>query len=184
MVDDCKYSVCLDENNPKLLIIMRGIPSCGKTTRAKELANNNDDIIFSADKFWGENYVENFDIKKISQAHNWCRDQLKRSMQKQLSLLIVDNTNIKIRDIMPYIDMAKKYEYRVRIEEPISPWWNEIKIVLKNKEKNKKEISEFVNLLFEKSKSTHCVPRKVIEKMTNQYVLDISLERLIFRDEN
>lgn len=173
-----KYTVCLDENINKTLIIMRGVPSSGKSTRAKELANGNEDIIFSADKFWGEDYVNNFDLTKIGLAHNFCQNNCRRAMQKQIPLVIVDNTNIKKREIIPYLKMAERYEYKLKIEEPTSEWWLNLRKLLNDKEGNKKEINKIIKFLFEKSKETHAVPIGVIERMIYSFDLNLTVESL------
>ncbi len=169
------------ENN-KTLILMRGVPSSGKSYRAKELSLGDDSIIFSADHYFGktpEEYVANWSIDKLSTAHKECQKNVRMLMQRQLPLAIVDNTNTMVRELMPYFEMAVQYQYKVRIEEPTSPWWvNDIAPYLGDKEGNRKQLEKMCKLLWEKNKATHCVPLASIEKMLFRYHANVTVEQL------
>lgn len=166
--------------NEKTLLLIRGVPASGKSFRALELSSNNPEIIFSADKFFGstkEEYIKNWCVEKLYPAHKWCKDNARNAMQLQLPLVIIDNTNIKISEIIPYFSYALKYGYKFQIEEPKSPWWLEIVQYLNNKQKNKEKIEESAKLLFEKNQ--HGVPYEAILKMLNKYQVNITFEQLV-----
>lgn len=168
--------------NKKELILMRGLPSSGKSTRAKELSAGDDSIICSADAWFGdtnEEYVKNWCVEKLGTAHNWCRDQAKRLMQRQVPLVIIDNTNTVFREMMPYFDMAVQYQYRVRVEEPTSPWWVEkIAPYLSEKEKNRKHLEKMCEFLVAKNQETHQVPLASMLKMMFRYAPNITFDDL------
>jgi predicted kinase len=154
---------------------MRGVPGGGKTYRARQLTTN--DLIFSADKWFSrtedpEEYRKNWAKEKLFTAHNWCKSMLSQAMQKGLGPVVVDNTNIKRRDFMPYIDMAKQYQYMYVIEESQSPWWLTIKELLTDIKANAKELDRWVEKLtngFDYNgitiKNQHGVPEEAIRKM-------------------
>jgi predicted kinase len=160
------------ENN-NLLILMRGLPASGKSYRARELANGDESVICSADHFFGrtkEEYVANWTKEKLHIAHRVCQRKVQGMMQRQLPLVIVDNTNTCIAEMMPYFDMAVQYRYRVQIEEPTSPWWvNDIAPYLLDKALHKDKLEAAARLLTEKNQETHCVPLESIQKMLNRY---------------
>lgn len=174
-----------DELNPKTMILLRGLPSCGKSTRARELAGGDESIIFSADKFWGntpEEYVLNWNKDKLYTAHTWCQNLTRAAMQRQSPLVIVDNTNVRLSEMMVYFGMAVQYQYRVRIEEPVSPWWvNDIAPLLTDKEANRDRLDELAKMLAEKSRDTHRVPYESIRKMLFRYQPNVTFEDLVSR---
>lgn len=164
----------------RVLILMRGLPSSGKSYRALELAGGDESIIFSADKFWGntrEEYLANWCRDKLFLAHNWCRRSADNAMQKGLPLVIVDNTNTKLSEMTDYYKMAIAHGYSVRIEEPTSPWWlNDIAPYLTDKVTHREKLREAVVFLHEKNKETHGVPLDTMQAMMDRYQPNITVE--------
>lgn len=179
---DAMFQWMQSPENPKKIIIMRGVPSSGKSYRAKQLANGDESIICSADHYFGltkEEYVSNWDAKKLGLAHGQCSKKAKMLMQRQQPLVIIDNTNTLVRDMMPYFDMAFQYQYFVQIEEPNSPWWvNDIAPFLGDKQKNKAQLEKAARMLWEKNLTSHEVPLKNIEKMLFRYHVNVTVEQL------
>ena len=162
--------------NDYVLILMRGIPSCGKSYRALELANGNKDIICSADSFFGntpEEYAKNWTPQKLGLAHKTCQNRVRKLMCEKSNLIIVDNTNTKMAECLPYMALADSYLYdSVIIEEPTSDWWvNQIKPFLSEREKNQAHLEKMCGFLAEKSKLTHHVPLDAIKRMMFRYEL-------------
>jgi predicted kinase len=104
----------------KQVKIMRGISGAGKSTCAKVLvsaaaAADRKGIICSADKFFVDHNGYNFDINNLGEAHNWCMREFIRALQDDMDLVIVDNTNIAIEDISPYVAVGRAFDYEVEI---------------------------------------------------------------------
>ncbi len=110
----------------KKLYIMRGIPGCGKSHHARQLAP--DDQIFSSDKFFGEGeeYKNNWKVEKVHLGHRDCEAKAKAAMKQGVSPVVVDNTNINLSAFRFYLDMAVAFGYEVYFVYPNSPWWDEI----------------------------------------------------------
>lgn len=172
-MNDGIFQWMLSPENDKVLKLMRGVPSCGKSRRARELAGDDPSVIFSADAFFGDSYEQyraTWTPQKAFEAHKECRKNTRMAMQRQQKLVIVDNTNTMIREMSIYFGMAVQYQYRVDIEEPTSPWWvNDIEPYLMNKEANRKHLEKQCELLWEKNKETHGVPLENIKKMLFRY---------------
>lgn len=168
--------------NKKTLILMRGVPSSGKSYRAKELAGDDPSVICSADHYFGstpEEYVANWSIEKLGSAHRECKKNVRILMQRQVPLVIVDNTNTMVSEMMPYFELALQYQYKVQIEEPTSPWWvNDIAPYLANKQTHADKIKKAAQLLFEKNQETHKVPLASILKMLERYHHNVTVEQL------
>lgn len=120
----------------RTLILMCGVSGSGKSTRAAEiktLAYDNAQAcsIHSADDhflhwigtrdgvpvYGKDAYEYMFDAAKLSKAHNLCQLYVENSMQSAISIIIVDNTNVRVRDRKPYIALAEKYGYKVHVEK-------------------------------------------------------------------
>jgi HK97 family phage portal protein len=166
----------------KVLVLMRGVPSSGKTYRAIELAKGNTELIFSADQFFGssvQEYSANFNVELLSAAHKSCQGKVAEALKAGLPLAIVDNTNLTAKECLPYFTMAVANGYAVRIAEPTSSWWVEdILPYLGDKEKNRVHLERMAVVLAKKSLQTHKVPVATIKRMLWKYELDLTVERL------
>ncbi|MEK7535650.1 MAG: AAA family ATPase [Patescibacteria group bacterium] len=97
----------------KKFIIMRGVPGSGKTTRAMELAGLKGRI-HSADYFFaGEGGNYRFDRGHIEEAHIFCFEMVRASMEMARPLIILDSCNIQRKHFRGYLDIARQYGYVV-----------------------------------------------------------------------
>jgi hypothetical protein len=100
------------------LIVMRGIPGSGKSTKAKELAgqgkiHSTDDVIEA-----GEDYNEFFakmiaskDFTPLSRVHSTNLKNAVSSMKSGVTPVIIDNTNIKQNEAKAYVVAALELGY-------------------------------------------------------------------------
>lgn len=104
----------------KTLLMIIGIPGSGKSTMAEkikkerpEYANSN---IWEADMFFinPKNGEYNWNFESLASAHRWCQIQVENDMRDGKNV-IVSNTNLRPRERKPYIDLAKKYGYQVKV---------------------------------------------------------------------
>jgi NEDD4-binding protein 2 len=125
--------------------IMRGLPGCGKTTRAKELVEKG--VILSTDDFFmiGEQY--HFDPLLILDAHQWNQKRFRGALELGISPIVVDNTNILHVHMDPYIDLAQQYGYDIEVV-PISTNMSDEQLAIRN---------------------VHGVPLNVIRRMRELY---------------
>lgn len=169
----------------KRLIIMRGIVSCGKSTRAKELQGS-EGVIYSTDEYWYKvnfpDKPEEYSFKKrlLGEAHKWNELRAQRSIDMGHPLIIIDNTNITAdRFCCPYVRYAHYQGYEVSFEEPTSPWWLEIRELLKRKRDNEEKLKAWAVELAKKSESTHNVPFWAIEGMMWRWENHITPESVL-----
>jgi predicted kinase len=138
----------------RTLWIFRGLPGSGKSSVANSMFLP--EQIFEADKFWYDkegNY--NFDINRLHEAHKWCQDQVHAAMERDLeeadggivlSDIVVSNTSTTEKELEPYLELARIYNYKV------------VSLVVENRHGNK---------------SIHNVPDEVMEKMKNRFSIKL-----------
>lgn len=87
------------------LIIMRGIPGAGKSTKAKTLVGNGiihstDDVIEAMGDYreFFAKMIESKDYSDLHKAHDTNLKNAKASMKAAISPIIIDNTNIKANE--------------------------------------------------------------------------------------
>ena len=94
----------------KVLFIVRGIPGSGKSTFAKTLGGQH----YEADMFFiDEDGNYKFDGTKIKDAHKWCQSFVETDMVLGYQKIVVSNTFTQEWEMKPYMDLAKKYGYKV-----------------------------------------------------------------------
>ncbi len=134
----------------KLIKILSAAPGSGKTTYIKN--NFPDAVICSADHYFTDeagNY--NFDINKLYQAHLTCQKKFFDALEQNAPLIIIDNTNTRIKEIREYAEPAKKANYEVEVIFIITPT----------------HIAH--------QRNTHGVPLETIEKMAERLENSINL---------
>jgi len=100
----------------KILYIIRGLPSSGKSTLAKKLVGSSS--VIEADQYFVDiegNYK--FIPEQIKYAHAYCKDWASIFMRSSISDLAVANTFTQLWEYQPYLGMCKKYGYKPVIIE-------------------------------------------------------------------
>lgn len=102
----------------KTVFIMRGISGSGKSTFVKE--NLDFAKICSADDFFvrlgkevGQEYL--FKQELLAKAHNECLQKFCEHVENNESFIVVDNTNLRLRDLKTYHEIALSKGYTVRV---------------------------------------------------------------------
>jgi GTPase SAR1 family protein len=94
----------------KMLYLVRGLPSSGKTTLARQLTSN----VFEADYYFYDNDGNyNFIPSKIKEAHKECQEFVGYAMESSISKIAVSNTSTQDWELQPYYELATKYGYTV-----------------------------------------------------------------------
>jgi predicted kinase len=100
------------------LIIMRGIPGAGKSTKAKSLVgeghiHSTDDVIESMGDYQAffVMMIESKDYSALHKAHDTNFKNAKKSMINGISPIIIDNTNIKANEAKKFVVEALTLGY-------------------------------------------------------------------------
>lgn len=96
----------------KSLILLRGCPGSGKTTITKILFPNAK--AFAADDYMVDG-SGNYDFRpeKLGYAHKLCVKGVEEAMQMSHAHVVVHNTLTTEKELMPYLELAKKYDYNI-----------------------------------------------------------------------
>ena len=100
------------------LIVLRGIPGSGKSTKAKSLVgqgkiHSTDDLIDGTGDYRGffANMISTGDFNPLSQMHSKNLKNAIESMKSGISPVVVDNTNIKQNESKSYVVAALELGY-------------------------------------------------------------------------
>jgi predicted kinase len=88
------------------LFLIRGLPGAGKSTLGNLLCPG---ATFSADDWFELFNNGKFDKSKLTQAHDWCQQSVRRAIERKLGALAVANTFTEERELRPYLDMVSEY---------------------------------------------------------------------------
>ena len=150
------------------LILMRGIPGSGKSTLARQIAGEfmcgkgKSVAICATDDFHMVDGEYVFDALRLHEFHlaNW--DRARKFMSMNVELVIIDNTNVRRRDMKPYIETAEHFRYTV--EEVII---GKGQLLPSLDDASPHKFNDYIDLCT--SRNTHSVPRDVIEKMARRF---------------
>lgn len=104
------------------LIIMRGLPGSGKSRAAAEIAESatragKSVFIASADAYFENDGVYEFDPAKLPLAHAACMHNVLVALKSRTSVIIVDNTNSQTWEYASYVRAADLAGYKVVMHE-------------------------------------------------------------------
>lgn len=101
---------------------MVGIPGSGKSTEARFIQEEQGGVILSTDDIFqsGDHYL--WSAHLISMAHMLNQGKCRVAMERQITPIIIDNTNVRETDREHYTKLAEEFGYEVELVEPNTPW--------------------------------------------------------------
>ena len=108
----------------RIMTILIGVPGSGKSRLARALQNEHFEqsncLICSADDYFMEyseitkRYEYNWDASKLNLAHEECLRKAELACVSDIEQIIIDNNNLKMQHMRPYIELAGHYGYAVQ----------------------------------------------------------------------
>ena len=150
----------------KRLILMRGIPGSGKSTMARQMArdymkNGKSVAICSTDDFHMEDGKYVFKPDMLGDFHVRNQILVRELMAIGVGLVIVDNTNIKRKDMKVYISNAGAYRYEVK-EVVVGKEY-----LVPDMDASPHSLEGYIQMCAERN--THKVPKDVIDRMARTF---------------
>ncbi len=122
----CTMAMC--RRRRKQVIIMRGLPGAGKTTKINKLCyfkniKKPDYRICSADNYFFKNKSREylFNPRELPRAHQECLNRFIHSLDCKIPYIFVDNVNAQYWEYENYISLARGAGYQVMILEVDCP---------------------------------------------------------------
>ena len=161
---------CFLENQQKekVLVLMRGVSGSGKSTLAKKIHATRGGVIFSTDDFFTNPATGQyeFDLSKLKQNHEANQFRTAEAMARGLTPIIVDNTNSKRWEMLPYVKMADRYGYRIEIVQPGDPDFPKLDI---------EEIMQRQAMRGDQNKS---LPEKIVRAQSDRFEHDVDVDSI------
>ncbi|XP_072932623.1 uncharacterized protein [Epargyreus clarus] len=126
--DQVRRIVTYHNQGTRTLIIMRGAPGSGKSYLARQIleitigSKVEQQHIFSTDDYFmmGGNY--RYDKTRLQDAHIWNQRKVFDALDKGISPVIIDNTNVEYWEIEPYARTGVYNGYLLEVVEPNTTW--------------------------------------------------------------
>lgn len=166
-----------------IVYLMRGLPSCGKSYTAAKLAGETG-VICETDEYF---YIQvgddpsqyNYDENLIEEARQWNFERFKKAIDFEISPVIVDRGNGLNTETQKYARYVIPRGYTVELQEPESPWWQEIRVLLKYKRYTLPILETWAKHLAIMSQSTHRVPLSVIRQRMLKWKYDLTVQDIL-----
>lgn len=145
----------------KVMYIFRGLPGSGKSTKVKQLVKeiqlenchggtgHRYFVIHSTDNYFSVCGTYRFNQNRLHVFHKFNQEDAEKSCEIGIDYVMIDNTNTTLKEMQPYLDIAKKYGYRVEFVESDTTW--------------KFDIEECAR------RNTHGVPKEAIQRMLDRW---------------
>ena len=174
----------MESANQKTVVLMRGLPGCGKTYTARHIAGEAG-LVLETDQYFYTEVGEDpssydFSNELLGSARLWNLQRFGTALQEQVPLIVVDRGNGINAETQQYAKLAEAYGYRIHLREPESAWWQELRVLLKYKEfVAPKLFDAWARKLSESTESGHRVPAATIRRWMARWKHDTSVDDIL-----
>ena len=167
----------------QIVYLMRGLPGCGKSTTAGQLAGEHGLVCETDDYFYSQvgsdSKSYDYDAALLPAARSWNIDQFTAALQRRQSPVVVDRGNGLNAETQVYVLLADEHGYATEIREPTSPWWQELRVLLRYREFVADELfSQWATALSVQSRLRHRVPAETIRRWMLAWQPDLTVEQI------
>jgi predicted kinase len=175
------------ETSSKQVYLMRGLPGCGKSHMARRLCTPGG-IVLETDQYFytqvGDDPARyDYSRKLMPKARAWNLERFRAALSKGMSPVIVDRGNGSNPETRVYAVEAVQHGYQVDLVEPDSPWWQELRVLLKYKQHVADELFDaWAEKLAEATRDTHRVPASTIRRWMSHWRYDLTVQEILDGD--
>lgn len=167
-----------------VVFLMRGLPSCGKSTRARELVGDTGVVCETDQFFYSECGADpsqyDYDSTRLGDARKWNFDRFRAALAAGITPIVVDRGNGLNPETREYVVLARRHNYRVELCEPQTPWWLELRVLLKYRDHVAPELFDgFAEALANKNRETHRTPAATIRHWMQSWRVDLTVEEIL-----
>lgn len=167
----------------RIVYMMLGLPSCGKSTTAKKLVGKTG-IVCETDEFFltqvGDDPTSyDWDDDLIHEARRWNFDRYEQALTDNVFPIALDRGTRPNGYARRAAKLALKHGYRVTLAEPDSPWWHEIKVLLRYRPWTDPVLRDWADELARLSRRTHRVPADVIYERMSDWDTDFTMDDIL-----
>lgn len=168
----------------RVVYLMRGLPGCGKSYTARRLAGAEGVVLETDEYFYTQvgNDPTTYDYSEatLHAARQWNWDRFCAAIAEARTPIVVDRGNGLNVETRVYAVYAMRHGYEVQLAEPDSPWWQELKVLLKYKNSVASELFDaWAAKLSESTRHTHRVPAATIRHWMSRWRYDLTVEEII-----
>lgn len=163
--------------------LMRGLPACGKSYTARTLAGTQGIVLETDEYFYlmvgNDPASYDYDKNLLSAAQQWNFERFREAIRQRIAPIVVDRGNGLNKESQRYARYALEHGYRPILREPNSPWWQEIRALLCDKQANKKQLDEWARRLTELSQKNHRVPISTIRRWIEAWNPELTIDAIL-----
>lgn len=161
----------------KTVVLMRGLPSSGKSFRAKELAREG--VLCETDSYLEAPELLGKSECSMEEAREANFHDFQRHIQAGRSPIVVDRGNGLNDETYIYVNHAIENGYEIQLEEPNSPWWCEMQTLFRYRPYTDAILEAWAHQLAEINLATHEVPVETILDWLDSWIADLTTSELI-----
>jgi hypothetical protein len=170
----------------KIVYLMRGLPSCGKSHTARRLAGEKGTVLETDQYFYTQvgDDPARYDYREdlLPEARRWNFRRFQLAIAQGVSPIVVDRGNGLNVETQQYACYAVEHGYRVELREPESDWWREIRALLKHEAASRDRLYQWADRLAAMSRSTHRFPAAKIRRWMDSWRADLTVEEIMNYD--
>jgi hypothetical protein len=147
-------------------------------------------VVFETDQYFysrvGSNPLRyDYDADLLDAARRWNFERYKEAVLQEQSPIVVDRGNSLDIETHAYARFAHDRGYRVELKEPDSPWWQELRVLLKYKPITNPILEQWARQLGKLSRGTHRVPLSTIRHWMERWKWDVTIQDILnYRPRN
>ena len=168
----------------KVVYLMRGLPACGKSHRAKRLAGPNGVVLETDEYFYTQVGTDptsyDYDKELLPAARQWNLNRMRDAITAGISPIVIDRGNGLNSETREFAVCAAENGYAVDLAEPDSSWWQELRVLLKYKEFVADRLFDvWAQRLADSTRDTHRVPASTIRHWMRNWRHDLTVEQIL-----
>lgn len=166
---------------------MRGLPACGKSHRARRLADDHG-VVFETDEYFYSQVGDDpshydFSDDLLPVAREWNLGRFRDAIVRGISPIVVDRGNGLNSETREYVEYAVEHGYAVELAEPDSPWWQELRVLLKYRQYVADELFDaWAQKLADATRDDHRVPASTIRHWMASWRYDLTVDQILDAD--